>query len=81
MALEAQAAMSFSMSSFVGQLNYLLCKILWTHWVSDIEFFRVYLGTLMGKKVGSEAVIKGQRQGVDGYVDIEFKVTVGSKEM
>lgn len=42
MALEAQAAMSFSMSSFVGQLNYLLCKILWTHWVSDIEFFRVW---------------------------------------
>ncbi len=35
----------------------------------------------MEKKVGSEAVIKGQRQGADGYVDIDFKVTVGSKEM
>ncbi len=51
--------------------------------VDDVEIasYSVYHGTLMGKKVGSEAVIKGQRQGVDGYVDIEFKVTVGSKEM
>ena len=51
--------------------------------VDDVEIasYSVYHGTLMGKKVGSEAVIKGQRQGVDGYVDIEFKVKVGSKEM
>ncbi len=47
----------------------------------EITSYGIYHGTLMEKKVGSEAVIKGQRQGADGYVDIDFKVTVGSKEM
>ncbi len=51
--------------------------------IDDVEItsYGIYRGTLMEKKVGSEAVIKGQRQGADGYVDIDFKVTVGSKEM
>lgn len=51
--------------------------------VDDVEItsYGIYHGTLMEKKVGSETVIKGQRQGADGYVDIDFKVTVGSKEM
>lgn len=51
--------------------------------IDDVEItsYGIYHGTLMEKKVGSEAVIKGQRQGADGYVDIDFKVTVGSKEM
>ncbi len=51
--------------------------------VDDVEItaYGIYHGTLMEKKVGSEIVIKGQRQGADGYVDIDFKVTVGSKEM
>ena len=51
--------------------------------IDDVEMtsYGIYHGTLMEKKVGSEAVIKGQRQGADGYVDIDFKVTVGSKEM
>ncbi len=47
----------------------------------EITSYGVYHGTLMEKKVGSELVLKGQRQGADGYVDIDFKVTVGSKEM
>ena len=47
----------------------------------EIGSYGIYHGTLMGKKAGSEVVLKGQRQGADGYVDIDFKVVVGSKEM
>jgi len=51
--------------------------------VDDVEItsYGIYHATLMEKAVGSEIVVKGQRQGADGYVDIDFAVTVGSKEM
>lgn len=50
--------------------------------VGDVEVssYSAYHQALMGSAVGSEVKIKGQRQGADGYVDMEFHVTVGSKE-
>ena len=32
------------------------------------------------KRQGTQIRIKGQRRGADGYVDVTFDVTVGSKE-
>ncbi|MEZ3485973.1 MAG: S1C family serine protease [Lachnospiraceae bacterium] len=50
--------------------------------VGDMEVtaYSAYHQALMGSAVGSEVKIKGQRQGADGYVEMEFHVTVGSKE-
>ena len=50
--------------------------------VGDMEVtaYSAYHQALMGSAVGSEVKIKGQRQGADGYVEMEFLVTVGSKE-
>ena len=42
--------------------------------------YMTYHQALMKSNVGSLLKIKGQRQGTDGYVDMEFNVTVGSKE-
>lgn len=39
-----------------------------------------YQSVLIDKEVGSKVKIRGQRQGSGGYVDIDFNVTVGSKE-
>ncbi len=47
----------------------------------EITSYGTYHVTLMEKAVGSEIVVRGQRQGADGYVDIDFTVTVGSKEL
>lgn len=46
----------------------------------EVASYSAYHQSLMEKKVGSEVKVKGQRQGADGYVDIDFTVTVGSKE-
>lgn len=50
--------------------------------VDDVEItsYGTYHVTLMEKAVGSQFVVRGQRQGADGYVDMDFTVTVGSKE-
>ena len=42
--------------------------------------YMAYHQALMKSTEGSALKIKGQRQGTDGYVDMEFNVTVGSKE-
>lgn len=42
--------------------------------------YTAYHQILMKSAAGNELKIKGQRQGADGYVDMEFNVTVGSKE-
>lgn len=47
---------------------------------AEVESYTDYHRTLMERKVGSEVTVKGQRQGADGYVDIDFAVTIGSKE-
>lgn len=47
----------------------------------EITSYGIYRRTLMEKNAGSGVVLKGQRQGADGYVDIEFKVVVGSKDL
>ena len=39
-----------------------------------------YNNALMQQETGNEIRIRGQRQGTGGYVDITFRVTVGSKE-
>ncbi|MEG0228512.1 MAG: S1C family serine protease, partial [Lachnospiraceae bacterium] len=39
-----------------------------------------YYSAMMDKKVGNVVKLHGQRRGANGYVDIEFTVTVGSKE-
>lgn len=46
----------------------------------EIELLSVYTARLMRYTVGDVVKIEGQRQGAGGYVDIDFKVTVGSKE-
>lgn len=47
---------------------------------TEIERFATYHSVLMETSVGKEITLKGQRQGADGYVDIEFRVTIGVKE-
>ena len=39
-----------------------------------------YNSALMQQEAGDEIRVKGQRQGTGGYVDITFRVTVGSRE-
>ena len=39
-----------------------------------------YNNALMQQETGNEIRVRGQRQGTGGYVDITFRVTVGSKE-
>ena len=40
-----------------------------------------YHNILMGKDLGNRVVLKGSRQGTGGeYVDIDFTVTIGSKQ-
>lgn len=46
----------------------------------EVELLSVYSTKLMRYNVGDEIKIEGQRQGAGGYVDIDFTVTVGSKE-
>ncbi len=46
----------------------------------NVQTYTAYHQALTASSVGSEVKITGQRQGGDGYVDIEFNVTIGSKE-
>ena len=46
----------------------------------EIELLSVYTTKLMRYSVGDKINIEGQRLGAGGYVDIDFTVTVGSKE-
>lgn len=46
----------------------------------DIQLLSVYNARLLELEVGKTVKIEGQRQGAGGYVDIDFTVTVGSKE-
>lgn len=46
----------------------------------EIELLSVYNARLMNLEVGDKVKIEGKRQGAGGYVDIDFTVTVGSKE-
>ena len=39
-----------------------------------------YQSAILEIKAGQQLTIIGQRLGSDGYVDVEFTVTVGSKE-
>lgn len=45
-----------------------------------VETLFSYRTELMEQTVGNAIKIKGQRQGAGGYVDIDFTVTIGSKE-
>lgn len=47
---------------------------------TEVTTYKAYHTVLMDEWVGRKVEIKGQRQGADGYVDIEFHVTIGSKE-
>lgn len=47
---------------------------------AEIKTVSAYQSVLIDKAVGSKVKIKGQRQGSGGYVDIDFNVTIGSKE-
>ena len=52
----------------------------------EMDFIEVYgevisyNNALMQQETGNEIRVRGQRQGTGGYVDITFRVTVGSKE-
>lgn len=48
---------------------------------SEIISVAGYHSSLMSKEIGQKIKLKGQRKGTgDGYVDIDFNVTIGSKE-
>ena len=47
---------------------------------AEVKTISAYQSVLIDKEVGSKVKIRGQRQGSGGYVDIDFNVTVGSKE-
>lgn len=47
---------------------------------SDVVGIASYEKAVLGCKVGDSIKIKGQRRGANGYVDIDFTVTVGSQE-
>ncbi|QEK16637.1 Serine protease Do-like HtrB [[Clostridium] hylemonae DSM 15053] len=47
---------------------------------AEVKTVSAYQSVLIDKEVGSKVKIRGQRQGSGGYVDIDFNVTVGSKE-
>lgn len=46
----------------------------------DVTSISTYQNTLLKTKAGDVIRIRGQRRGTDGYVDVDFTVTVGSKE-
>lgn len=46
----------------------------------EVENMTSYHAVLMEKKSGNTIKIRGKRQGAGGYVNIDFSVTVGSKE-
>lgn len=46
----------------------------------DVATLSAYHNTLMNMEIGTQLKISGKRSGANGYVDIEFTVTVGSKE-
>lgn len=46
----------------------------------EITTLTAYHTELMGLSAGREIKVKGWRQGAGGYVDIDFNVTVGSRE-
>ena len=39
-----------------------------------------YQNTVLKMKTGQQITVEGRRIGAEGYVDVEFTVTVGSKE-
>lgn len=47
---------------------------------TEVATYEAYHSVLMEERTGHKIVIKGKRQGADGYVDIEFHVAIGSKE-
>ena len=46
----------------------------------DIGSIVSYQRTVLETKTGDEVKFKGKRLGVEGYVDIDFTVTIGSSE-
>ncbi len=46
----------------------------------QIETLSAYHKELMDRRPGAGVLVSGQRQGADGYVEIKFDVTVGSRE-
>ena len=47
---------------------------------TDVATVATYHAALMDLESGKKIKIKGYRQGAGGYVDIDFGVTIGSKE-
>ena len=47
---------------------------------TEITTLDAYHEELMNRREGQKVTITGKRQGAGGYVDIEFTVTIGSKQ-
>lgn len=47
---------------------------------TTVSTIALYKKNLMDCEVGEQIKIRGQRQGASGYVDVNFTVTIGSKE-
>ena len=58
------------------QIGDVICEVAGEDVTSVVTYQRALLET----EAGSEITIGARRLGADGYVDVNFKVTVGSKE-
>ena len=58
------------------QIGDIICEVAGKNVGSVVSYQRAVLET----KAGRQITIKGKRLGAEGYVDVEFTVTVGSKE-
>ena len=47
---------------------------------TKVASLNAYQKEIMEYEVGEEVILHGKRKGNDGYVEIEFKVTIGSRE-
>ena len=46
----------------------------------EITGINTYQNTILKTKAGDMIRVSGQRLGADGYVDVDFTITVGSKK-
>ena len=54
--------------------------VIWEVGGEDVSSAAAYQRALFDTMTGDTVTLRGKRLGTDGYVDVEFTVTVGSKE-
>ena len=54
----------------------IICQV----WEESVSSIVTYQSAVLQIKAGRQVLVRGMRLGADGYVDVRFTVTVGSKE-